>query len=139
MWEQAFFFFRGNEMANRNFKPGAMAIEKGLICLYGRVVVGASGAITSQDTRGFEVSLSASPGVYDVTLEDGYNDLRMVTTNVIGAVAVGEGKMAQVTTDLSAKVFEITFYATDDGAAADVGSGKTFLIEITLKNSTVTY
>ncbi len=126
-------------MANRNYKPGAMAIEKGLICLYGRLVIGAAGAIASQDSRGFSV-VSDGSSVYTVTLEDNYNDLRMLSTNVIDAVAAGEGKLAQITAeDVANGTLEFTTIATDDGLAADVASGGIILIEITLKNSTVKY
>lgn len=126
-------------MANRNYKPGAMAIEKGLICLYGRLVIGAAGAIASQDSRGFSV-VSDGSSVYTVTLEDNYNDLRMLSTNVIDAVAAGEGKLAQITAeDVANGTLEFTTIATDDGLAADVASGGIILIEITLKNSTVKF
>ena len=127
-------------MANRNFKPGPMAIEKGTIKLWGRVVVGASGAVASQDCRGFSVALNASPGVYDVTLEDNYTALRMFTTNVIDAVGAGEGKFGQVISeDVAGGVLSFTVVATDDGLAADVAADGIILIEITLKNSSVDY
>ncbi len=127
-------------MADRNFKPGAMALEKGLICLYGRVVIGTSGAIASQDCRGFSIALSASPGGYDITLEDNYNALYMVSANVNDAVAAGEGKFVQITAeDVEAGTIEITVVASDDGLAADIASGGILFLEITLKNSTVKY
>ena len=127
-------------MANRNFKPGAMCIEKGLICLYGRVEIGAAGAIDSQDCRGFSVALNASPGVYDVTLEDNYTELYMLSSNVLDAVGAGEGKLAQLTVgDVTNVILQFTVVATDDGLAADIADGGRLLLEITLKNSTVEY
>lgn len=127
-------------MANRNFKPGAMSIEKGLICLYGRVVIGAAGVIASQDCRGFSIALSSSPGVYDITLEDNYNALYMVSSNVNDAVAAGEGKFVQITAeDVENGTIEITVVASDDGLAADIASGGILFLELTLKNSTVKY
>ena len=127
-------------MANRNFKPGAMAIEKGLICLYGRVTIGAAGAVASQDCRGFSVALNASPGVYDVTLEDSYTALYMVSSNVNDAVAAGEGKFVQITAeDVANGTLQFTVVASDDGAAANFASGAVLFLEITLKNSTVEY
>jgi len=131
------------KMANRSFKDGAKAIEAGLVSLYGRIVVGASGAITSQDCRGFSAALNASPGVYDVTLDDSYPALRMLNVNVIDAVAAGEGKIAQVISEAVSTadngILSFTVVATDDGLAADVASGGIILIEIILKNSSVTY
>ena len=126
-------------MANRNYKPGALAIEKGLVCLYGRATIGASGAVASQDARGFSIANGAT-GIYTITLEDNYTALRMVSTNVIDAVAGGEAKLAQITAeDVANGTLELTFVATDDGLAADPASGAIILIEITLKNSSVDY
>ena len=127
-------------MANRNFKPRAMCIEKGLICLYGRGEVGAAGVISSQDCRGFSVALSASPGVDDVTLEDNYTELYMLSSNVLDAVAAGEGKIAQLTAeDVANGTLQFTVVATDDGLAANIADGGRLLLEITLKNSSVEY
>lgn len=127
-------------MANRNYKPGAMCIEKGMICLYGRVVIGAAGVIASQDCRGFSIALNASPGVYDITLEDNYNALYMVSSNVNDAVAAGEGKFVQITAeDVANGTLSVTVVASDDGLAADIASGGILFLEITLKNSTVKY
>ena len=127
-------------MANRNFKPGAMCIEKGLICLYGRVEVGAGGAISSQDCRGFSAAATGAPGVYDVTLEDNYTELYMLSSNVLDAVAAGEGKIAQLTAeDVANGTLQFTVVATDDGLAANIADGGRLLLEITLKNSSVEY
>jgi hypothetical protein len=126
-------------MANRNYKPGAMAIEKGLICLYGRVVIGAAGAIASQDCRGFSIASDGS-SAYTITLEDNYNALYMVSSNVIDAVAAGEGKFVQITSeDVTTATIAITTVASDDGLAADIAADGILLLEITLKNSTVKY
>jgi len=127
-------------MANRNFKPGAMAIEMGLICLYGRLTSGASGAITAQDSRGFSV-VNGATGIYTITLEDSYNALRMVSAAVIDSgIGATEGKNFQVTADdVENGTLELTFLAGSTGVAADPGSGAVVLIEITLKNSTVKF
>ena len=126
-------------MANRNYKPGAMAIEKGLVCLYGRATIGATGAITTQDARGFSIANGAT-GVYTITLEDNYTALRMVSTNVIDSITAADGKVGMITAeDVANGTLEITFVGTDDGAAADPASGAVILIEITLKNSSVAY
>jgi len=125
-----FLFFKGNEMANRNFKPGAMAIEKGLICLYGRVVFGAAGAIASQDCRGFSVTKGAT-GEIDVLLEDEYTELYSVTAIIQGASA----KDSFLTgVDVQSSTPGFTLDLVTDPASADK-----VLIEITLKNSTVKF
>ena len=126
-------------MANRNFKPGAMAIEKGLICLYGRVTIGAAGAVASQDCRGFSV-VSDGSSVYTVTLEDKYNALYMVSSNVNDAVAALEGKFVQITSeDVANGTLEFTTVASDDGLAADIATDGVLFLELTLKNSSVEY
>ncbi len=130
-------------MSSRYYKEGCQALEKGTVKLWGRFVVGASGAIASQDCKGFSVALNASPGTYIATLEDTFMGLLMFHANVIDAVAAGEGKFAQITAEAvatkAAKTIGFTMIATDDGLAADVASGGIVLIEITLKNSTVAY
>lgn len=117
-------------MANRNFKPGAQALEKGLICLYGRVVFGAAGAIASQDCRGFSVTKGGT-GEIDVLLEDEYNELYMVTAIIQGATAK-DSFVSGVDVTSATPGFKLDLVA--DPASADV-----VLIEITLKNSTVKY
>ena len=123
-------------MANRNFKPGAMSIEKGLICLYGRVVFGGSGTIASQDCRGFSVAKGAT-GVFEITLEDSYTELYNLSANQqdISFAEVLDTYAQNV--DVEAKRLDLVF--GDGTQDTDPLNGSTTLIEITLKNSTVKY
>jgi hypothetical protein len=117
-------------MANRNFKPGAMAIEKGTIKLYGRVVYGAAGAIASQDCRGFSVT-DDGVGEIGVLLEDEYNALYQCVATVQGATGLLYSlESVDVTSDTPGFTVTLT---------ADPADGETVLLEITLKNSTVKY
>ena len=130
-------------MANRNFKPGAMAIEKGLICLYGRADIEGEGAIVAgtEDARGFSITPNGS-GIYNITLEDNYTALRSVSTTVIDTSAIvgTEAKVHQVTAeDVVNGTLQLTFLDLATGVKADLPDGCTILIEITLKNSTVKY
>lgn len=128
-------------MANRTFKPGAVAIEAGLVCLYGRfTTTGTTGAIASQDCRGFSVA-ETGLGEYTITLEDNYNDLRMLTTSVIDSVVSGtEGQSSSVISeDVANGSLVIAFISGSTGVVDDLGDGAVALIEITLKNSTVKY
>ena len=117
-------------MANRNYKPGAMAIEKGTIKLYGRVVYGAAGAIASQDCRGFAVT-DGGVGIINIALEDEYNALYNCTAVVVGATPL---TWAVTSEDVGATppVAVVTL-------SADPADGESVLLEITLKNSTVKY
>ena len=118
-------------MANRNYKPGAMCIEKGTIKLYGRVVYGAVGAIASQDCRGFSVTAGAA-GEIDVLLEDQYTELYNCSAVIQGATGLLSNLESVDVGSNTAPGFTLAF-------TADPADGETVLMEITLKNSTVKY
>ena len=125
-------------MANRNYKPGAMAIEKGTIKLYGRVVMGAAGAIDTQDCRGFSVSKDGT-GVIQILLEDEYNDLYNCSTILqdVGFASDLSSYLSNVAVGVDPPTFDLVFH--DGSGDTDPETGSTILIEITLKNSTVKY
>jgi len=133
-------------MANRSFKPGAMAIEKGLVCLYGSVTTTTSGTIGSSDCRGFSIAKTGSEtGRYTVTLEDAYNGLRSVQAVLEGAAdaaytnAKGLGFILR-NVDVENKTFDIQFVnGAQPQADAEIEDASVIYVEITLKNSTVTY
>ena len=123
-------------MADRNYKPGAMCIEKGTIKLYGQALVtGGEGEITD-DSKGFSMTPEGS-GRYRITLEDNYNDLRNLTGVVVGAA--DGGRMVHVATQDVQNGDILIEWLDELGAVEDVPQGSTFYIEITLKNSTVDY
>lgn len=134
-------------MANRNFKPGAMGLEKGIITLYGKVVTSTSGAIASQDCRGFSIAKTGSEtGRYTVTLEDAYTALRMVTCVVEGAAdaayttAKGLGYFLRNVDVVTDKTLDIQFVdSASPQADAELEDGTSFYVEISLKNSSVDY
>lgn len=133
-------------MANRNYKPGAMAIEKGLVSLYGKVVTSTSGTISSSDCRGFSIAKTGSEtGRYTITLEDKYNALRACNVAVVGAAdaaytnAAGLGYLLR-NVDVTTSTLDIQFVnAAQPQADAELENGAEFYIEIVLKNSSVTY
>lgn len=57
-------------MANRTFQP-ASSIDRQTVTLYGHWVIGASGAITAEDSNGFS-SARTGTGAYTITLSDTY-------------------------------------------------------------------
>ena len=125
-------------MADRNYKPGAMCIEKGTIKLYGQaLVIDAAGAITD-NSKGFSM-VRTGIGTYDIDLEDSYNDLRNIHGVVFnGLVSTSGYNLVVSKNDVGNKVLGI-LWINAEGAPADVTDGATFYIEITLKNSTVAY
>ena len=131
-------------MANRNYKPGAMALEKGLICLYGQITTTTSGTIGSQSCVGFTAELTAAEaGRYTITLSDKYPTLFMVNTQIVTtadtAYTSGKGLQSVLrNVAMTSKTFDIQFVdAAAPQADADVEDGAVIYLEIVLKNSNV--
>lgn len=128
--------------ADRYFYPGAKTLTRETVKLYGKAVIGASGAITSQVCDGFSLTLTDSEaGRYTVSLEDTYSDLLGCGVTVQeaddAAVTATEGLIAFVrnvdVADATTPQFYVQFVGTDGNASdADVGSGHTIFLEITL-------
>ena len=125
-------------MANRNFKPGAMCIEKGTIKLYGQALVTDGAGTIVDDSKGFSM-VRTGVGTYDINLDDAYNDLRNVTGIVFNGLASTSGyQLVLSKNDVANKVLGV-LWINADGVPAEVSDEATFYIEITLKNSTVAY
>ena len=106
------------------------------------MVIGASGAVSSSDCKGFSIAkTSGETGRYTVTLNDKYNKLKSVNVNSIGpadaALTDASGIIASLRNDAvsSSKSFDIQFSSNVDLADANPSDGIKVLIEITLKNS----
>jgi hypothetical protein len=129
-------------MANRRFKQFPLSLESNIVKLYGSMVIGSSGAISSSDCKGFSIAkTSGETGRYTVTLNDKYNELKSVQVSSIGpadaALTDASGIIASLRNDAvsSSKSFDIQFSSNVDLADANPSSGIKVLIEITLKNS----
>jgi hypothetical protein len=125
-------------MANRNFYPSGGSLSREVKKLYGKVTIGASGAISAQDCLGFTVAKTAGEtGRYTVTLNDKYFAFRgcLVTIEGVADAALtvlyaGVRNVAVSTT----KTFDIQCVgaiATDTNPA----STNVLHIEITLQNA----
>lgn len=57
-------------MANRTFQP-VSSLDRATIHLYGSLTIGATGAITAQDSNGFTITRTGT-GTYKCTLDDTY-------------------------------------------------------------------
>lgn len=133
-------------MASRNFKPGPVAIEKGLVVLYGKVTTSTSGTIASSDCRGFSIAKTgAETGRYTITLEDAYAALRACNVTVEGAADAAYGNAKGLASmvrgvDVANKVLYVQFVnAAQPQADAEVDDAAVFYIELVLKNSSVDY
>ena len=129
-------------MPNRRFKQFKWSLESNIVKLYGEMVIGASGAVSSSDCKGFSIAKTAGEtGRYTVLLNDKYNKLKSVNVNSIGpadaALTDASGIISSLRNDAvsSSKSFDIQFSSNVDLADANPSSGVKVLIEITLKNS----
>lgn len=133
-------------MAQRDFRKRFLSLDTDVVKLYGQVTFGASGAVSDQDCRGFSVAKTGSEnGRYTVTLEDRY--YKFLGCNVVTEIAADtahtatDGLITAVrNVDLASKTLDIQYIETDGNAAdTNPASGYVAYIEITLKNSTLTY
>lgn len=76
-------------MGQRSYSPILGGVHRGLVCLFNRVVLGASGAVSSQDSArdaGFVVAKTATKvGRYTLTFDKNYNRVEFIDARVIGA------------------------------------------------------
>lgn len=121
-------------MADRNFNP-AQALDKEVKFLFGTVLLGASGAVSSQTSLGFTVSKPAGTGIYRVTLADTYPEVLWFGATVVGLSAVDAFYQQQTAFVVATKIIDYQYMS--GGSAANGVSGDYQQIMIVLKNSTV--
>lgn len=129
-------------MANRTWKDSKV-LEQGVVKLFGTLVIGSTGAITSQSCKGFSVAKTASEtGRYTVTLEDKYNGFLGANVTLEGAAdtAFASAGLAHFVRNVavSASVPKLDLQissAVATPADIDLPSGTKVYIELTLKNS----
>lgn len=122
-------------MANRLWEEKINQLEKGVVLLSGKIVVGAAGAVTSSSIKGASVARS-SAGVYTITLEDAYVSLLACQASLLAALTTALKVCVQSADVSSAKTIVLR---VDNAipAAADPASGNEIHVVIVLKNSTV--
>lgn len=143
-------------MANRQFIQYSYQLEKGLVRLYARVNIGATGAPTLVTTtsssgnpsNGIASISRSSAGKYVITFGavgatqtnlDTYQRLVWAQANVINSTistVVSTQISVEAVTTASAPAITIQCLAAA-GTAVDPNSGDVLLVEIVLKNSTV--
>lgn len=130
-------------MANRSYQQPLGALECNVVELFGSILVGASGAVTSSQGAASVVK-NVAAGSYTITLDDRFDRLLAVHTQVESASASGVVPAAEVTgTPATAQAtFQSTGQVTIQfydyaGAAANPASGTQVGFRITVRNSTV--
>ena len=140
-------------MANnqRQFQPIRGSVARGLVFLNSRVVLGTSGAITSQDSSkdsGFTVTKTGSEvGRYTIALDKNYNRVCSVDAIVIGqddaAYTAGKGLIALLRDDDTGRgagdgTIEIQFVDPATSADAEVENSANLLISILVRDANLT-
>lgn len=123
-------------MANRNFHR-VQSLTREVKILTAKISIGASGAPTlvSNDSVGIASVVRDSAGVYVITLDDKYNSL--VGLSVMLQSATAEDLSFQIESEdvSSAKTVQIQCKAA--AVETDPSDGSTLLVELKLKNSSV--
>lgn len=123
--------------------PGSKTLRRETVVLYGRVNLGATGAVSSQTKKkssGFTVARTGA-GVYTLTLATKYSELLGLNISLIGANATytaAAGREFFITSDLTSTTGVITFkfLRTDTGAVAEVEDNAKLAIEVKLAQTT---
>lgn len=131
-------------MADRNMKP-MHSLEAAVVPVFGRFVIGASGAISSQDLpKGFTVTKTAAKtGRYTVLFADVWNSLRGAAITLQGPPDVAWGAAGIVSflrneAVATTKTVDVQFAtAVASPLDAELPSGTVVFLTFHLKNSTV--
>lgn len=121
------------------FFPGPKSLRRETVTLYGRVNLGATGAISTQTKKrysGFTVARTGA-GIYTITLSSKYSELMRLAIVVIGANATytsTAGREFFITSDLTTTtgVITVKFLRTDTGAVAEIEDSAKLMVSIDL-------
>lgn len=130
-------------MANRRFLPPLGALEVDVVELFGKISIGASGAVSSSSGKGIASVVRNSAGKYTITLSDRYNSLLYAS-----AIVLDDTNSDPVTVGIQPRLFSeavnnatptivIQFYNHTDGSAADPANGALVYFTAKLRNSSV--
>lgn len=146
-------------MANRYYKQFRYSLETSLVDLYAHIVTGSTGAIavaSSDQNKGFAITRTAA-GEYKVKLEDNYNKIKAVNITPVGPnagnyttakglpffirlPAVPDVAISPLQLDTDGlQFFEIQFVDAADNTSEELPDNAEFLINITLKNSSLDF
>jgi len=120
-----------------------LAYETELVKLYGSLVVGASGAVTSFQGGGIEsITKETAAGNYTIKLKHQYDRLLFVEVKPVKATVsdVTSCQILKAPANLQAdfKAGDVVIQLLDaDGAAVNAASGEAILFEITARRGSV--
>lgn len=131
-------------MANRYFKQFQYTLEQDSVSLFGSLLIGAAGAVTTTKGGGIaSIAKQATAGQYLITLTDNFARFFNLTGVFVGTSASG---VASVQILQAASTFQADFVANKTllvqfydfaGAAVNAASGSLFEFELKVRNSTV--
>lgn len=108
----------------------------GAVKLYSKVVIGGSGAVSSQTAEassGFVVTKPAGTGIYRLTFTDNWDSMLFLAGLVYDA-GTARGQSVELKVKLSSKVADIHI-VSDAGSAEDLTSGDELWLEVTMSNA----
>jgi hypothetical protein len=113
------------------------AIEQGVTTVYAKLVVGATGAVTSDSGYGLTSIVRNGVGNYTITLDRKFKKLLAVVPTVIQATP--QGVKMTLEADAIASAGTITLeWNTDAGTATELSSGTVVLFAITVGDTSLT-
>jgi len=123
-------------MANRNFHR-MQSLTREVKSLYAKVEIGATGAPTLNQNLSIGVAsiVRESAGVYEVTLDDKYNNLLHV--DIVQLVATAEDLTFQIESDTVSTDKKFKFQCKAAAVETDPSDGSVLLLKIDLKNTSV--
>lgn len=131
-------------MANYSWLPPSGSLEVNVCELFGQLVIGSSGAVTSNSGKGIGTIVKESAaGQYTIPLSQGYNSLLFASFTLLsttdGAQTIGTAfRLNSEDVDhLTAPKIVLQCSDTATGADANLTSGDIVYFRITLKNSSV--
>ena len=131
-------------MANRMWLPHAGCLEVDVVTLFCKIVVGASGAVTSGAGKGIvSVTKETSAGQYTVLLSDPYHTLLGCSFALLddadAAAAVGTAFRLNSEAVATAAAPTLVIQASDTatGADANLTDGAILYVTIQVRNSSV--
>jgi len=124
-------------MANRWFNQFRFSLEKKVVDLFAKVAVGSSGAATVTRAQGVASVVRNSAGNYTVTLQDKYNALLNSSITLITPTGAPAAPQAWVVSEdvAGAKTIIVQFAAA--GVATDPASGESFMVKLSLSNTSL--
>ncbi len=113
----------------------------GAVKLYSKVVIGGSGAVSSQTAEGssgFVVSKPSGTGIYRITTTDKW-DGHVFLAGLVYNAGTAKGLTLELKVKYGASTAKaLDFHVVDDGgSAADLTSGDELWLELTMSNTSV--